>query len=142
MKNSFYVPADSNVEDFFNIVNKLRDDLEELLRGSISKTQIIEYVKKLVNDGTVFEWNKESMFWILANPREMPSDARIDILYTHTYIAVSIMANAYMTMPEEMIKIDGFMNAFKLGLNGTTGRAFKGYEFESLNGLVDCMYLF
>ena len=49
MKNTFYRPAEVDVNVFEKIVEKLHQDLEMLISGKVSDEEVIEYVRGIIH---------------------------------------------------------------------------------------------
>jgi len=96
----------------------------------------------LVLQAKVQTWNPDIAFWGYFDPDGMPHDARVEYIFTPTYIAVSILANVLMRLPSRAMKIDGFAEILKKGLNAATGRNFEGAGYEAVSGLVDALEIF
>ena len=142
MKNTFYRPAEINTKNLDQIIREMRENVTELLSGTVGKDEIIGYTRKLIEDSLLLPKNPEMVFWGFAEPETMPSDSRVIYFYTPSYIAVSILAYLKMNGPEEATKLEGFEETLKKGLLGATGRGFSGAGHDTLIGLIHCMDIF
>lgn len=102
MKNTFYRPAEVDVNVFEKIVEKLHQDLEMLISGKVSDEEVIEYVRGIIHHAKPLPDNRDMVFWGQGDPRSMPADARVDFFYTPTYITVSFMMRALLTFQKRL----------------------------------------
>lgn len=142
MKNTFYRPAEVDVNVFEKIVEKLHQDLEMLISGKVSDEEVIEYVRGIIHHAKPLPDNRDMVFWGQGDPRSMPADARVDFFYTPTYITVSFMMRALLDIPEKVTQLDGFMDTLKKGMLACTGRSFKGSGYDTIGGLLDYLSIF
>ncbi len=141
MKNTFYRPElkNSATIKMHEIVNKLKSDFYEM--DNTSEDEIIEYIKKLIDQGKPLKNNREMIFWGLDEPENMPSDARVDFFYMPTYYAVAIMAYG-ASKNESLWDISGFKECLGKGLNACTGRNFMGSGYGDMDSFLDTLEIF
>ncbi|MGB4587851.1 MAG: gamma-glutamylcyclotransferase family protein [Clostridiaceae bacterium] len=142
MKNTFYRPAEINTRNLNQIIREMRENVTELLSGTVDKDEVVRYTRKLIEDGKPLPKNPAMVFWGFAEPETMPSDSRVIYFYTPSYIAVSILAYVKMYGPDEATKLEGFEETLKKGLLGATGRGFTGAGHDTLIGLIHSMDIF
>jgi|GEM_PF-4593771 len=142
MKNTFYRPGQVSSREFDQIIEGMRNDLKELVKGQAGKEEIVQYARKLIQDAKPLLKNPKMVFWGLDEPESMPSDSRVLYFYRPSYIAVSILAYIHMNGPEEAKALEGFQETLKKGLLGATGRGFSGSGHDAVIGLLDALEIF
>jgi hypothetical protein len=142
MKNGFYRPGEIDIREFNQIVTKMKSDLETLTAGQTTKREVKEYVEKLVHDGKPLPQKTEWIFWGLAEPEEMPADARVDFFYMPTYIAAAFMAKSILLYPELAEEISGVKETLRDAFYACTGREFDGHGYDALEGKIAAMTMF
>lgn len=140
MSNSFYRPSEVNHEECARITEDMRETLIAVANGTIHPGEALEQARWLVNQAEVT--SSDLAFWGYFEPDSMPHDARVDYIYTPTYLAVSILANVLMRLPSRAMRIDGFIGTLTKGLNAATGREFQGSGYESVSGLLHTLEIF
>lgn len=84
---------------------------------------------------------QDMLFLMYDNPSGMDSDARVDFVYTPTYIAATIMMTAACRYP--FIREDEqFRNTLRAVLNASMGRDFMGAGYDDYSGLLDTLHIF
>ena len=76
MKNIFYLPE--NFEQYDFVVEKLRLDLKELIRGAVPSKEIVEYINDLKGQLTRLDRGDRSMLFLLLGSPEMSIPAPIE----------------------------------------------------------------
>lgn len=142
MKNTFYRPGQVSSREFDQIIEGMRNDLNELVSGKAGKEEIIEYAAKLIQDAVPLAKNPSMVFWGLDEPQSMPSDSRVLYFYRPSYIAVSILSYIWLNGPEEAKALKGYQEILKKGLLGATGRGFSGSGHDAIKGLIDALDIF
>lgn len=132
-----------DTQKWMRVNTKLRSDLLELVDGFVSEEEVLEYLKAMVAALRNVENGKcdDMLFLMFDEPNSMPADARVDFVYTPTYIAATIMMTAVYRYKK--IQMDEEINeTLKKVLNATTGRKFLGAGYETNGGLMDTLELF
>lgn len=147
---SFYRPETINLIEFDNIIGKLGYDLHKLETENVDEWSVYRYFYSLSRHAEPLEKNAEMKFLGLANPREMPSDARVDYFYRPTYIATAFMMKAVLLYPS-LLNEAAFMDSeldFTVGTVRETLRASmlactgRGFDGAGVFRLKDCIKLF
>ena len=130
MKFTFNRPADIDIKAFEEIVSKLHADLDTLINGKPSKEEVFDYVSAICESVRPLPHDPRMHFLGLADPSEMPSDARVEFFYQPTYIATAFIIKAILLYPD---LLDGACTC-SVGVNqhlknmmiACTGRSFSG----------------
>lgn len=138
---SFYRPEEVNVREFEAIVDKMRDDLSKLCNGEFRTDDVKDYVQGLVAEATPLKHRQDMMFWKLDEPDKMPSDARVDFVFTPTYIAAAFIIKSVLNVPEIMDD-DSVRSTLAATLLGSTARGFAGHGYENNIGRVRAAKIF
>ena len=124
MKNTYYVPAmeQENATDCYQeVIGKLENDLYLLSLGNEPESEVCKYVTTLITQCEEYELNQELMFWMLDKPNHMPSDCRYEYVYYPTYLASTILMNAYVNY-DAVREIDGINEVLKKVRESCCGR--------------------
>lgn len=140
-KVSFYRPKEVNVSEFETIVDNMREDLSRLCKGEFDTEGINDYVEGLVKEATPLKHRSDMLFWKLDEPENMPSDARVDFVFTPTYIASAFIMKAALLSPEIMNN-DKVKTTLAAALQGCTARGFAGHGYENNIGRVRALKIF
>ena len=135
-KVSFYRPKEVNISEFEAIVNNMRVDLERLCKGDFDSKEINDYVAGLVKEATPLKHRSDMLFWKLDEPGNMPADARVDFVFTPTYIASAFIMKAALLTPE-LMNDDKIKSTLAAALLGSTARGFAGHGYENNIGRVN-----
>ncbi|HCW72870.1 MAG TPA: hypothetical protein DHM90_02715, partial [Clostridiaceae bacterium] len=81
MKNTFYRRGQVSSREFDQIIEEMRNDLNELVKGKAGKEEIVQYARKLIQDAKPLSKNPKMVFWGLDEPASMPSDSRVLYFY-------------------------------------------------------------
>jgi len=150
MKFTFYRPKEHCIAEYYNIVEKLRSDLNELQAGNVDKWETILYVYEIVSNAKLLEHNRNMAFLGLDDPNTMPHDARVEFFYLPTYISTAFMIKAALIYPELMSDKDfpktdldfdakKFRTILRKCMYACTGRGFDGAGALKLK---DCFNIF
>lgn len=142
MRKTFYRPTEINHDEYGRITRSLEEDLSMIVEGAECPEETLGYARNLVGHARTDDKNTSMAYWGYLEPAELPADARVDYLYRPTYLAVCILANVLMRLPSRAVKIEGFYEVLRKGLNAATGRRFEGAGYESVSGLIDTLSLF
>lgn len=140
-KVSFYRPKEVNISEFEAIVNNMRVDLERLCKGDFDSKEINDYVAGLVKEATPLKHRSDMLFWKLDEPENMPADARVDFVFTPTYIASAFIMKAALLTPE-LMNDDKIKSTLAAALLGSTARGFAGHGYENNIGRVRAIKIF
>lgn len=136
---TFYRPAEVNVKEFYDIVEKLSADLHSICNEEVSKEDVRAYAERLISQAKPLKKNPEMYFLGLDEPNKMPSDARVDYFYKPTYLGTAIVMKTLMMYPEMLQKHSSIIHGLMLGC---TGRGFSGHGFDGLKGLIEALRIF
>ena len=137
MKNIFYLPE--NFEQYDFVVEKLRLDLKELIRGAVPSKEIVEYINDLKGQLTRLDRGDRSMlFLMLGSPESFPIEERVMYVYTPTYIATAIVSYAFQHYPEvqHITDVELILNDL---LVACIGRNFTGHGFDNNDAIIDAL---
>lgn len=148
MKNTFYRPTEINFNEFENIIGKLEYDLHLLKSKPQDEWNVYCYFYNLSKDAQSLNGNSKMRFLGMADPRSMPSDARVDYFYRPTYIATAIMMKAVLLFPslldwntflDSELEFDPDIVKQTLAscMLGCTGREFDGAGVLRLKDCID-----
>ena len=132
-----------DTEKWMQINAKLKRDLTEIANGSVSEHEIVEYVKAMQTALRMLENGScdDMLFLMFDEPNTMPSDARVNFVYTPTYLAATIMMTAVCRYEDFMLD-EAFKKDLCKVLNATLGRKFLGSGYETYEGLMDTLVIF
>jgi hypothetical protein len=147
MKCTFYRPEDINLRELFAIIDKLREDLDELETGNVTEDEAARYLACLLPQAEALEKNPAMRFFGFDKPESMDSDARVDFFYWPTYVAAALCMKACLLYPGILEKValpDGqdAESILRSVLLACTGRGFRGHGFEDMSGLVEVAEFF
>lgn len=145
---TFYRPEKTNIREFSNIVGKLQYDLHCLQTQPQDEWDVYCYFHRLSEAAQHVNENSSMKFFALADPRSMPSDARVDFIYIPTYVATAFMMKAvllYSSLLDEDEFLDSDLdfttetvkNTLKSCMLACTGRGFDGAGVLSLKECID-----
>ena len=118
--------------------------LKELLAAAsegMSREEAEKTVKALIGGFREFDTFPDMKFLALFDPREIPSDARVEYVYTPTYLACAVIICA-VNEHEDLLSDEEIRETFFYGLYGCTGRRFRGHGFDDIVGFLDAMDIF
>ena len=126
----------SRIEERIN--RELREQLTTINTKAIGKGELKTIVRNLANGFKTYEQYPEKSFYSNFAPHSVPADARVDFVYTPTYLACATMMVAIYRYPE-WLKIKKIGNALHDGLTACTGRGFQGAGYDDTTGFLDAM---
>lgn len=143
MKFNFTRTTNANTTNWCESNIKLEQDLNELLSGTVSETEVKSYLEDMCIELQPVEKDtcKGMLFLMYDAPSSMPADARVEFVYKPTYIAAVIMMTA-MNRFESLAQNDTFKNNLTALLNASTARKFRGAGYEEYDGFLDALELF
>ena len=151
MECTFYRPDNFNLAEWRNIIDKLRQDLEELKYGKVTEEEAATYLRTLLYQAKPLRHDSSMWFFGLKEPEQMPGDARVDFFYWPTYIATGIIMTI-LTIYPKIYHSDRFIREtmppekaiFIINgcLRGCTGRNFNGFGYDDVHGKVEVMEFF
>ena len=150
MNCTFYRPKTIDTKEFENIVGKLRYDLHLLETEKSDEWNVYRYVYSLSKLAKPLVKNPKMSFLGLAEPEEMPPDARVEFFYTPTYVSTAFMMKAILLYPSLMNKatfhhsehdftVDIVRNTLSACMLACTGRGFEG---AGVLRLSECLQIF
>lgn len=134
---TFYRPTTVNTTEFENIIGKLSYDLHKLETEKHDEWTVYTYFYGLSRQALPLENSPSMRFLGMADPRSMPSDARVDYFYRPTYIATAFMMKAVLLYPSLLnealfldseldFNVDTVKDTLAACMLGCTGRDFDG----------------
>lgn len=150
MRFTFYRPKNVNITEFDNIIGKMQYDLHLLETTTIDEWSAYCYIYGISRHAKKPEKNPEMKFLGLAEPHEMPSDARVDYFYKPTYIATAFIIKAILLYPSLLnestfldsdleFTVDTVKATLSSLMLGCTGRDFDG---AGVYKTAECVNLF
>ncbi len=135
MEFTFYESRD--MQDYEREIEKLRRDLQELTSRDVSEHEAHEYCMFLC----LAKPPHRQGFWAYDEPSNMPSDCRVALAYTPTYLATAILM--YCRMKYKTVRdFPDARRALKKGMLVSTWRDFMGHGYEAEEGFMDAMQIF
>ncbi|EHG1304053.1 hypothetical protein [Vibrio parahaemolyticus] len=139
---------DFNIKEMQLFVGKMEDVLLQLESFEIpdelgfTKTNLSKYCKSLVENQRVgLTRTKDDSWAVVEDDLEMPSDARVDFIFTPTYIAVATLSFVYLNYPEIANKINGYNDSLKKGMKFCTYRGLGGHGIERIEGMIEALVI-
>lgn len=150
MRFTFYRPQNVNTTEFDNIVGKMHYDLHLLETTSVDEWSAYCYIYDISRLAKKLEKNPKMKFLGLAEPHEMPSDARVDYFYKPTYIATAFIIKAVLLYPSLFneatfldsdldLTVETVKSTLSSLMLGCTGRDFDG---AGVYKTAECIKLF
>ena len=131
------------IDDCVVAVDNMQLALNNLSAGLLSDAQLIDYARGLINNQRT---NPDSPFYgawrvIPGDDKKIPADARVDFIYTPTYIAVAFLCRLSLEHPAAAKQLAGLRQAIHHGMAFATGRNLSGAGYDRTGGLVNaCRY--
>lgn len=122
------------------IINELQNTLTDAALGT-GRKEMENVVRKLVAGFKEYDMIPDKKFYALFDPRKVPADARVDFVYTPTYLACAIIICA-VSEYDDLLEDEAIKETFYYGLNGCTGRKFLGAGYDDIDGFLDAMEIF
>ncbi|MEZ8202175.1 hypothetical protein [Vibrio splendidus] len=139
---------DFNIREMQFFVAKMEDVLLQLEsyeipnESSFTERNLCKYCESLVENQRVdLSRTKDDSWAVVDDDLEMPSDARVDFIFTPTYIAVATLSFVYLNYPDIANKIDGYDNSLKKGMNFCTYRGLHGHGIEYIDGMIEALVI-
>ncbi len=129
-----------NLEKETKKIAGLKDLLAEASKG-MNREEAEKTVKALLGEFKEFDTIPDMKFYAFFDPRHVPSDARVDFVYTPTYLACAVTICA-INEHEDLLSDEEIRETLYYGLNGCTGRRFLGHGFDDTAGFLDAMDIF
>lgn len=142
MKFLFGTIDNMNIGGLDMVLKNMLEANEAIKNNEMSKEEIVEYIKAVIKNARMAKYTDDDLFWGFDEPSKMDGDSRVYYFYNPTYYTVIFMISAYMRMPKELEAIEGFMDTFRRGLDGSTGRNFYGHGYEQMSGFRSTMKMF
>ena len=120
----------------FEELDKMLNDLDDFLNEE-SDFKNKDWVENL---NTILDFQDEDGSFKLFDTFKIPTDARVDFIYTPTYICSAILIKAYLTDPEAFnLKAKSSLYS---GLKISTAINLRGHGYEALKGQIDALKIF
>lgn len=130
------VERENYVEELKSYAAAMQESFNELVEGRGNIDDINKFIISLIEE------QDDNGFWGLISSPKVDGDIRFHYWYIPTYTATAFMIAYYMENKNETIKIPGFEEALRKGLEASTGRGLKGHGFEDIKGRLDSIELF
>ncbi len=132
----------ANFSYWVRTTGKMREDLSRFAAGDVTESEAREYLA----DMTGYLRKPRNicggvLYLMYDEPSEMPADARVEFVYTPTYLAAAIAVTA-MNRFESLMEDAGLCRAIRALLCGSTGRRFQGAGYDGDIGLMDALEIF
>ena len=127
-----------------NNERKIIDDLQTTLTDAalgMNREKMENVVRKLVSGFKEYDTIPDKKFYALFDPRKVPADARVDFVYTPTYLACAVIICA-VSEYEDLLEDEAIKETLYYGLNGCIGRKFLGAGYDDIDGFLDAMEIF
>ena len=120
----------------FEELDKMLNDLDNFLNEE-ADFKNKDWAENL---NTILDFQDDDGSFKLFDTFKIPTDARVDFIYTPTYICTAILIKAYLTNPEafNLKAKSGLYN----GLKTSTARNLSGHGYEALKGQIDALKIF
>lgn len=148
MLKTFMICDSHNIDTMSHLVDEMKQVLAGLDAGEIpnqanyTKQDLLHYCKSLVKGqrGNIGR-TKQGSWSVAPNDEGMPSDARVDFIFTPTYVAVATLSRTLQDHPTIAIQIPGFFNSLKRGMLFCTYRELQGHGYEAIDGILDAIMI-
>ena len=142
MECTFEITKEINYDSFVEANKKLYNDMVKIAEGAVKKDEVLAYAYSLIDSKRIIS-SRELYFWFEAcDTAGMDGDVRVELIYLPTYMAVCILARAYMYLEEDGKDYEPLTDALYRGLNGAMGRNFIGHGYDAEEGLLDTFEIF
>ena len=122
------------------IINDLQNTLTDIAVG-MDREETERAVRNLLVGFKEYDTIPDKKFYALFDPRKVPADARVDFVYTPTYLSCAIIICA-VSEYDDLLEDEAIKETFYYGLNGCTGRKFLGAGYDDIDGFLDAMEIF
>lgn len=148
MLKTFMICDSHNIDTMSHLVDEMKQVLAGLDAGEIpnqtnyTKQDLLHYCKSLVKGQRGGIGRTKLGSWSVApNDEGMPPDARIDFIFTPTYVAVATLSRTLQDHPATAIQIPGFFKSLKRGMQFCTYRELQGHGYEAIDGMLDAIMI-
>ena len=69
----------------------------------------------------------------------MPSDARVELIFTPTYIATATLTRCLCDLPLTALAIPGYREALRTGMLFCASRNLQGHGYDATDGVIDAL---
>lgn len=123
-------------------VENMRSTLKQLAEGRLTDDYIVEYANALIQNQR--HENRESKFYgawrvIPGDDCKIPADARVDMIYTPTYLAISFLSRMALERPAIAQQVLGLDRSLSIGSKFAIGRKLSGAGYDHMEGLIDAL---
>ncbi|UKJ75402.1 hypothetical protein [Azospirillum brasilense] len=143
LPKAFAVVNPPTVTAMIKAVDGLRRLLEALTSGQapalgFSDTDLHAFCRSAVTGQRGSLGRTQPGSWsVAANDAGMPADARVDFVFTPTYIVVAILTSALQRFPRLASDIHGYEDALRRGMEFAMLRGLQGHGVEAVEGAAD-----
>jgi len=124
------------IEDWLQRLKNLKNSTNP---SDKQKEAIVRFTKFLLDHQTTENPERMKVIgsWCLdANPRNMPSDARVDFVYMPTYIAVAWLVLLREKFPDIVESFESYDEKLKQGLDFAAGRNLHGHGYDGYQEML------
>lgn len=132
-----------NIDQMSHRVQSMRNALSAIdgntiESGKYTAADLFTYCKSLTKGQRVSLGRTKAGSWSVApDDNGMHADARVDFIFTPTYVAVAILSRVLLDYPWIAIQIPGYYRVLRRGLNFCSYRHLAGSGYESVQGMLD-----
>lgn len=152
MTNKFYRTKKTCLKTWNEILTGMHEDLITLAKGDVDEAEARTYLNDLLSQALPARHDQDMLFLCFDLPENLPGDARVDYLYSPTYLAAAIAMGILNRFPEiadgEYLSGSGSMatdTAMRI-LSGVmlacTQRGFSGHGYDAMSGKLDALEIF
>lgn len=142
MKLTFNANGTANTTVWLKNNEVLKEQLKSLAAGEVSEREAFDYISYIGEHLTKIKTTKGiAQFLAYDSPEIMPSDARIDFVYTPTYIVATFMMTA-MVRFESIRNHNPYRDMLKEVLTATIGKDFLASGYDRFDGLIETFEIF
>lgn len=142
-------PFSLTIRDMQVMVERMRLVFDGLHEGEIPGEKLTEKELEGLCRSLVKGQRKDLLgfeeSWSVLPPKfslGVPSDARVDLVYNPTYLAISILARVMTDHPEISDRIPGYKDALRRGYRFSTLRGLIGHGFGAEGDRIENLELF
>lgn len=152
MKNKFCPTKKTCLKTWDEILTGMREDLVTLTKGDVDEAEARTCLNDLLSQALPARHDPDMLFLCFDLPENMPGDARVDYLYTPTYLAAAIAMGILTRFPEiadgeylagsGTMPTDTAMRILSGVMLGCTQRGFSGHGYDAMSGRLDALEIF
>lgn len=139
----FVHESEYDLSEWERIVGKLADDLDMLLAGQTTETDVQTYIGAMLDALRPVEntRHQDMLFLMFDHPASLDAHDRVDYVYRPTYLAAAFMMTAVCRY-RSLQRNGSLLRALRPVLNAAMGRDFYGAGSEHYTGFLDTLQIF